>query len=247
MKPLDDWSTTAINLPEHADNIIHTDAGARAAGFPGALVAGVTTYAYLTHVPATAWGLDWLERGGATIRFKQPVLDGETVDCRVGDQRVADEAAGADQVGGVTVEACVSGDVRAVATFGRTREPIERRDGSELEPISFTLDDSWSDYGIRGGDDCELYSKHAIAHPTSWPRIANAFFHEQVVSGPWIHVRSGIAHHAVAPVGSRIRATACLVERFESRAGTRAILDVRIHADDQLVAVVDHEAIVELA
>ena len=30
---LSDWSTTAVNLPDHADNKIHTDEGARAAGF----------------------------------------------------------------------------------------------------------------------------------------------------------------------------------------------------------------------
>ena len=43
------WSTRAINLPDHANNLIHTDEGARAAGFPGALVAGATIYAYMTH------------------------------------------------------------------------------------------------------------------------------------------------------------------------------------------------------
>ena len=37
------WSVTAQNLPEHARNAIHTDEGAQAAGFPRALVAGVTT------------------------------------------------------------------------------------------------------------------------------------------------------------------------------------------------------------
>ena len=42
-------AVVARNLPEHARNAIHTDAGARAQGFPRALVAGVTTYAYLVH------------------------------------------------------------------------------------------------------------------------------------------------------------------------------------------------------
>ena len=43
------WTVTARNLAHHARNPIHTDAGAQAQGFPRALVAGVTTYAYLTH------------------------------------------------------------------------------------------------------------------------------------------------------------------------------------------------------
>ena len=60
---LDTWSTVAVNLPDHANNAIHTDGGARAAGFTSALVAGVTVYAYMTHVPAVAWGREWLASG----------------------------------------------------------------------------------------------------------------------------------------------------------------------------------------
>lgn len=53
------WSVVAQNLPEHALTPIHTDDGARAAGFPRS-VAGVTTYAYLTHPVVAVWGTDWL-------------------------------------------------------------------------------------------------------------------------------------------------------------------------------------------
>jgi acyl dehydratase len=231
MTRFENWSTTAVNLPEHASNTIHTDAGAKAAGFDAALVAGVTTYAYLTHVPAMTWGLDWLHHGGATVRFKHPVLDGDTVDCTVDQFRVA---------------ATVDGHVRATAEFFPIAETIDERTGSVLEPIEFDLGQSWCDYGARAGDDCPLYAHHQIAHPTSWPRIANAFFHDQVVTGPWIHVRSRIAHHGVARVGSTMRATATIAERFDSRAGKRAILDVRITADRELVATLDHEAIIEI-
>jgi acyl dehydratase len=226
------WSITAVNLAEHASNTIHTDAGAKAAGFDAALVAGVTTYAYLTHLPATAWGLDWVRAGSASVQFKHPVLDGDAVECRVGNDRV---------------DATVSGTVCAVAKFAEVADEIEVRSGDALEPIEFALDESWCDYGSRAGDDCLLYSRHHIAHPTSWPRIANAFFHEQMVTGPWIHVRSHIAHFGVGRIGSTIRATATVVERFDSRAGKRAKLDVRITSDGELVAALDHEAIIELA
>ena len=81
MPELQPWSVTAVNLPEHGENPIHTDAGAIAAGFPGALVAGATVYAYLTHVPTAAWGLEWLSGGGAEVRFSSPVMNGALVDC----------------------------------------------------------------------------------------------------------------------------------------------------------------------
>jgi acyl dehydratase len=232
MTPLTNWSTTAVNLAEHAGNIIHTDAGARAAGFESALVAGVTTYAYLSHVAATGWGIAWLEHGGATVRFAQPVAAGAAVECVVVDD--------------VRVDATVDARVCATAVFSPRSEPIDERPGAGLEAIEFVLDESWSDYGFRAGDDCPLYARNRIAHPATWPRIANAFFHEQIVTGPWIHVRSRIAHHGTAPIGSTVHATAKVTDRFESRAGTRAVLDVRITADDVLVAVVDHEAIIEI-
>lgn len=226
------WSVDAANLPEHADNPIHTDLGARAAGFAGALVAGVTTYAYMTHAPATAWGMPWLTSGGAEVRFRHPVMDRDRVDLIIG----------ADG----TVTATVDRVAKADATFRELADVLPERDGPALDPIEFTVDGSWSDYGFRAGDDCAVYAETSIAHPTSWPRIANQFCHEQLVDGSWIHVRSRIAHHGVAAVGSSLRATAVVADRFDSRAGERAILDVRITADGSPVATIEHEAIIRL-
>ncbi len=98
---LETWTVRARNLPEHADNRIHTDAGARAAGFPAALVAGVTTYAYLTHPIVAAWGLDWVANGGGEVRFDAPVFDHDEVTCTpvVDDDAVVVEARCGDEDG----------------------------------------------------------------------------------------------------------------------------------------------------
>jgi len=58
------WAVTAANLPEHGPNPIHTAPVPRPPAFPRALVAGVTTYAYLTHPIVAAWGEEWLRSGG---------------------------------------------------------------------------------------------------------------------------------------------------------------------------------------
>ncbi|MDX2379087.1 MAG: MaoC family dehydratase [Acidimicrobiia bacterium] len=228
-----DWSTRAVNLPEHDSNPIHTDEGARAKGFPAALVAGVTVYAYLSHLPATAWGPGWVSGGGAHVRFRSPVLDGDTVDCVALD--------------GDIVEGRVGGEVRARSEMFRTAPDLPTRPGEALEPYEFVLEQPWLDYGERGGDDHPLYTEQEIAHPVAWLTIANRFFGDQLVNGPWIHVRSIVAHHGVAPLGSTISAEAVVVDRFDSRAGRRAIADVRIHADGALVATLEHEAIIELS
>ena len=99
----------------------------------------------------------------------------------------------------------------------------------------------------RGNIHLAIYADEQILHPVTWMRIANQFFHEQMVTGSWIHVRSHLLHHGIARFGATLEATAVVVDRFDSRAGERAILDVRINADGQPVATYEHEAIVQLA
>jgi acyl dehydratase len=225
----------AINLPEHANNPIHTDAGAHAAGFDGALVAGVTTYAAMTHVPSSAWGLDWLRRGGAAVRFRHPILDGRQVECVV-------------RPDGHAVDATADGALCVEARFVETVvDRIEIRDGDPLTPIEFEAGSSWSDYGERSGDTSGVATSVGLIHPSAWPRIANQFCHEQLVIGPWIHVRSRIAHLDAPAIGAEIRATANVVERIDSRAGRRAVLDVWIEANGRPAAAIEHEAIIEIA
>jgi acyl dehydratase len=237
MSTMRDWSTRAVNLPEHSNNPIHTDDGARAKGFPAALVAGTTVYAYLTHLPSTVWGIDWLSGGGATVRFHEPVLDGDLVECI---------ASGPGDDGSIVVEALVGRTPRARSEMFQVAPDLPVRPGEALESQEFVLDRPWIDYGERVGDDCPLYRELGIAHPVAWLTIANRFFAEQLVTGSWIHVRSIVAHHAVARLGATVVADATVVDRFDSRAGRRAITDVTIRADGEFVARVEHEAVIEL-
>lgn len=229
----------AQNLPEHAGNPIHTDEGAQAAGFPAALVAGVTTYAYLTHPLVAAWGVDWVRSGGGEVRFRSPVFAGQAIDC------VPVE----DDGGAWVVEARGDGDerARALLTARRAGDPVRAlRAGEALAMRRIQLVGELSDeYGIRAGDDLDLYRREAIVHPAVWPALANLVVHVDVARGSWIHTRSRIDHHDVAPVGAWADITAVVVERFQ-RSGERAILDVAIDVDGQRVATLEHEAIVEL-
>ena len=103
--------------------------------------------------------------------------------------------------------------------------------GEQLVPIEFVADESWATYATRAGDDLPIYTDDQILHPVTWMRIANQFFHEQIVTGSWIHVRSHLyitgspasAQHSKQPQSSSIDLTLVPVER--------AILDVRISAD----------------
>ena len=62
-----------------SENKIHDDAVAASYGFRGALVPGITVYAYMTVPLVERFGLDWLERGSMQVKFHQPFYDGEEV------------------------------------------------------------------------------------------------------------------------------------------------------------------------
>ncbi len=234
--PLKTWSAIAPNLEEHRDNPIHTDAGAREAGYPAALVAGTTVYALLIHPPAAAWGLDWIAGGGSEVRFVDAVLADDQVECVVsgeGDRWV--------------VDARSRGAVRATCTVRRAAAPPEVRDGEELPPLTVVLDDHWAGYGARSGDDLTIYDEGSIVHPSVWPCLANRMMKLHLVSGPWIHTRSSIVHLGAASRGSSATVRAAVVDRFETRTGKRAVVDMRISADGVDVCAIEHEAIVELS
>jgi acyl dehydratase len=236
---LSPFTVRAVNAPEHARNPIHTDEGARAAGYPAALVAGVTTYAYLTHPLAVAWGMPWVSRGGAEVRFRSPVFADDELVCT---PRV-------DADGSVAVAATVGADhqVRAEVVAVRSApgaSPL--RSGESLETVEVTLDGEWGDrYGNHVGDPLDLYTREGVVHPAVWPALANHVVHAQVARGPWVHVRSAVAHHAAVPVGSVAAVRSAVIRRFE-RSGERAVLDVRVEVDGVAVASIEHEAIVAL-
>ena len=232
------WSVQARNLPEHARNPIHTDAGSRAAGFEAAMVAGVTVYAYLTRPVVDAWGVDWLQGGAALVEFASPVQPDDPVRC----VPFVDD-------GHVEVRATVAGEVRARCTAWLAAPDVmgsARPLHEPLEPENITLADEWDGYGLRAGDDLGLYSELGIVHPAVWPALANYVVERQLVDGPWIHVRSRIRHHGTAAVGAAAIVDAIVVDRFDTRTGARAILDVSVAVEGERVATVVHEAIVAL-
>jgi acyl dehydratase len=233
------WSVLARNLTEHAGNAIHTDAGARAAGFPAALVAGVTTYAYLTRPCVAAWGTDWLANGGGTVRFRAPVFDGDRVEC------VPTSVDGQLTIGAI----CPARDETPRATLTPVRVadgPPDHRPGRSLPTKRIALDGQFgSDYGARAGDDLALYERERIVHPAVWPALANRVFAAELVRGAWIHTRSVIRHHGLARPGDTVDVHSTLIDEFE-RKGRRAVCDITIELDGITIVSIEHEAIVEL-
>lgn len=227
------WSTIARNLAEHVDNPVHTDEGARAAGFDAAIVAGTTVHAYLTHPAAAAWGLDWLAAGWSEVRFLAPVFDADSVDCV--------------PVGDSLIEARVGGAVRATLAVSLDAPPACRPTGEVLPTITIDLADGPGSYGIRAGDDLGYYTEQNVSHPAVWSSIGNTVTKANCVKGPWVHVRSAITHLARVSADASVTVESRVADRFSSRAGDRVVLDIRASVDEQSVAIIEHESIIRLA
>jgi len=232
------WTVTAQNLAEHARNPIHTDAGAQAAGFPRALVAGVTTYAYLTHPVAAAWGDHWLSHGGGELRLRRPVFDRDIVQCTPHPDGDA-----------VEIHAITSEPDQPRAIFRAIRDAgpaPAMRPGQVLPVHRIHLEGvHGTDRGLLAGDDLALYAEHNLVHPAVWPTLANDVVHTEVATSSWVHTRSIIRHHARVEAGSQAEIHSAIVDRFTAH-GERVVLDFHIVVNGQVVASLEHEAIISL-
>lgn len=243
------WSITARNLSEHANNPIHTDVGAQAAGFDRALVAGVTSYAYCLHPVLERFGLEFAASGEAEVRFRSPVFDGDLLRFPVGP--IAE--LGPNDVNGINTNRI------AVSAFAmRLDRPLltvsawskhrgngikTPRPGEGLKPMVIALEGEYSSqYAARAGDDFDM---EGFVHPAVWLALANYVFHRQLARGSWIHTRSIVQHHALVLDGAEAEVATTVVDRFV-RNGERAVAEIVITVNNEVIATIEHEAIIDL-
>ncbi len=230
------WAVRAVNLPEHAENPIHTDAGAQAAGFERALVAGVTTYAYLMRPPCAAWARSFLDDGWSSVRLRSPVFEDDPLTITPD---------------GDTISAVAGGEVRAVARAGLGElpddlGPIPARPIEAVEPVTRDVGPGtdWWRYTQRAGDDLALHDEFVA--PATWVSLANHLFHRRLVVGSWIHTESIVRHLGAAPADCTVTVEGDVIERAEHRLGVMATADLRMLVDGVVAARIRHRALVEL-
>ena len=270
--PLPEGRVRARNLHRDSANRIHDDTTARRHGYAGALVAGVTLYGYLARLAVAAWGLDWLERGTASVRFLRPVYDGDglTLTGRV-------VARSANPVAGETVAELEArsprGDVATTMVAGLAwggpvltpdlgAYPAAPLTGSPpaataealaaLDPLgTWTLEVDEA-VVVRAADDLDdpeaVYrGSQGIAHPGLLLRQANRALSENVRLGPWIHVASDVAHSGLARAGDRLETRGRVARVYER--GGRGWVDLEllvVAGGTRPVARIRHTAIYRL-
>jgi acyl dehydratase len=263
----------ARNLFRDAANRIHDDAGARQLGYAGALVAGVTIYGYLTRLVVEAWGIEWLRRGTATVRFARPVYDGDLLALSgriVGrsGQRDAGEALAEidarDPRGEVaaTMAAGVAWGGAAVAPDPRgypaaalpvSPPPATAETLASVGPLGTPMLVLDATVLARAAEDLDDRSpiycgQEAVAHPGLLLRQANRALSENVALGPWIHVSSDVAHCDLARAGDRLETRGRVLRVYERKGRGWVDLDLLIVADGaRPIARIRHTAIYRMS
>lgn len=253
----------AHNTATSSENKIHDDDVASGLGFTGGLVPGVDVYAYLCRVPLERWGASWLAGGTGTVRFDQPVYDGDEVEIR----GQVDE----DEV--LTVEAHTSAGRRARLAAARTgadaplhvlvptidrREPPRRpEDRPVASPELFADRPTLATVRVRCDDaEHQRYlddvrdpqsptTELGACHPGWVLRRANQVLVTSVRLGPWIHVASTVQHLRPVPRHTDLEVRARVRDASEHKGHRLVDLDVVITDPDGPVVVIDHQAIYE--
>ena len=249
-EPLPEYHVKARNTSSSSENKIHDEQIAREYGFRGALVPGVTVYAYMTHPLVEAFGAAWLERGTANVRFLKPIHDGEEVrlagvitsrDAKIITATVTATTA----VGGecATLSATLPAGTPVsvnlaqypVAPLPADRPLVTREHLASLAALGTPINpydgERQAEYLERVSDGLALYrGVRGWAHPGFFLDQANKALSQNVRMSPWIHVGSVVRHLGGARVG----------ETLSTRGKVRSLFDKKgkefVEADLVLVA-----------
>jgi len=263
---LPEYRIKARNTSADSENKIHDDTVARQHGFRGALVPGVTIYAYLTQPVAAVLGEPWLTRGTAAVRFLAPIFDGEEVlvtGAVIGRDssgltatlRASTTAGGECAVLEVTVPAGTPTPVNLTyypaAPLPSERPPVDRtvldRPGPLGTPEVIYDETQAGDWLERVTEPLDLYQgAGGWTHPAFFLNQSNRTLSRNVRLGPWIHVGSRVRHLGGARVGQTLRTRGRVRSLWEKKGREYVELDLVVTADARPAAHVLHTAIYRL-
>lgn len=244
-----EYTVRARNPARASENRIHDDEVAKAHGFRGGLVPGVTVYAYACAPIVASLGADFVERGSAYLRFLAPIYDADEVTARF------------EPTGEVTVsvdgKACATGQ----ATIGRLMErpeipPAERpgdrppaseevfAPGRVLGSFELGTDPETVDAYLRSIDEpSPLYRERGWVHPGLILSAANWVLSANAVMPAWVHTDSRVQHARAVRVGEPVETRAVVVEEFERKGRRHLGVDVVWLASGEPAAWGRHRAI----
>ena len=264
---LPEYHIKARNTSSTSENKIHDEQIARQYGFRGALVPGVTVYAYMTHPLAEAFGAAWLERGTANVRFLKPIHDGEEV--RLAGVVTSRGAKGLTAT--VTATTAAGGDCATLtatlpaglpvpvnlvqypaAPLPGERPLVTREHLAGLSALGTPINpydaERQAEYLDRVNDGLALYrGPRGWVHPGFLLDQSNKALSLNVRMNPWIHVGSVVRHLGGAQVGETLSTRGKVRSLFEKKGKEFVEADLVLVAGERRpIAHVLHTAIYRL-
>lgn len=260
------WSGIAHNGATASENRIHADDVAQRFGFRGGLVPGVTVFAYLVQPAVTAWGLDWLQSGAASVVCRKPLYDrgAFAVDLTIeGDSLYKGAVLDADRV------ACATGAVsipRALPGAPRRRgdppvcaadaRPLASRPALEVLRAKGmgALHLTWRGDGEMGRTSRDLADmpdlvrpdRAGFANPAFVLGLANWVLARNVRLDAWIHAQSTLQNFSALRLGDAVAVEARITDLFEKGDHEFVDLEVAAFSDARPLMSATHRAIYKL-
>ena len=231
------------------DNIIHSTEGAAHFGFEGALVGGVTVYAWA--VPALIEGLgeEWLDTGWIDFRLRRPVYPGDEITTRV----TPSEAGVEFSMSKVDGEVCIAGtaglgraEFYADLAVAQDRSPVPPADPPTLlTPQNLPIGEDLPAMAVpMSTEDAADYADQFARDPHACWRGEGARLHPGWIAGrcvrltkhtyeypAGIHAGSQIQMLAPAKAGQTLVVSGHVTDGYRRKQHEYCLLDVTISSE----------------
>lgn len=252
-------------------NPIHDASGADAAGYKGALVAGVRTYGWAAATITRCLGESWLERGWIDFSLRRPLYVGESVSVVV--ERVVE---GVAENWAVTCTAGEGAEKRVVldgiaglddAAWCSDLQPPELAAGLDaleilpgydleqvplrqpLRPLTVFVSSEAAgsmvveDLGLPAGRYSSTGIQAGLVHPYFLAARMAPLTRHNFTYGPTIHVRSQIQHRREARADCEITVGAQIVDAYDRNGHWYQVLDGIVSDAAGELAIIRHHTI----
>jgi len=260
------FSADAFNQVPESENRIHSDDVARAYGFRGALVPGVTVSACLLHPAAVAWGREWVARGRAHVVVHSPVYDGERFRVEIDSaSESAYDARLVDPRGTLCATAEIALPSMPPAAPVRRGDPLATRETPRPSASRDTMDRlrqtglfalraRWSEsaeitrYLRDARAMAPVFVESGCANPAFVLGLTNWMLARNLKMAAWLHLETHSQFHRAIEPETEIVVEAAIADLFEKKGHEFVDLDVAIFdaKDDAALASVRLRAIYRL-
>ncbi len=245
------WQATAFNQAPHSSNRIHSDEVARAYGFKGGLVPGVTVSSYLIHPAVVAWGEAWLDRGHASITVENPLYDGEIFNVITQPGAEHDHSV---QLLGASGQPRAHGSLRLPDSppepptrrgdpllKAEVQPPVATRDAMQALqekgmcalPVTWQHSNHMATYlrDDAGMPDLHRHNSGGLANAAFMLSLTNWVLAGNVYMNPWIHLQTESQNYALVESGTALVVECDIRDLFNKKGHEFVDLNVDVYRE----------------